>query len=111
MFIFRIKEIREEKNITLYKLSKITGISRSYLDELENNKKTNPSLETIYKISTALEVNIRKLFYATADIKKLKQEMYKRIDEYGLNSAEVMEISQILDLLINIDMQEKETEN
>lgn len=39
MFIFRIKEVREKKNMTLYKLEKETGISRSYLHALENNKK------------------------------------------------------------------------
>ena len=44
MFIFRIKEVREKKNITLDKLEKETGISRSYLHALENNKKSNPSL-------------------------------------------------------------------
>lgn len=84
MFIFRIKEVRKKKNISLYKLSKLTGIARGYLSDLENNKKTNPSLSTMYKISVALNVNIRKLFYATADINKLKQEMYRRIDKYRL---------------------------
>ncbi|MBQ9658041.1 MAG: helix-turn-helix domain-containing protein [Clostridia bacterium] len=107
MFVFRIKEVREKKNITLYKLSKLTGISRTYLTELENNKKTNPSLETMYKISLALNVSIRSLFYSTLDIEKLKQEMYKRIDRFGLNSNEVMEISHLIDLLINIEMKEK----
>ena len=107
MFIFRIKEVREKKNMTLYKLEKETGISRSYLHALENNKKSNPSLATMYKISNALDVNIRDLFYATADINSLKEEMYARMDNYGLNSPEVMEISHVIDLLINIEMQEK----
>ena len=106
MFVFRIKEIREKKNITLYRLSKETGISRSYLTDLENNKKTNPSLETAYKISLALDVSIRDLFYSTLDIEKLKKEMYKKIDKYGLSSKEVAEISQLIDLLINIEMKE-----
>lgn len=106
MFVFRIKEIREKKNITLYRLSKETGISRSYLTDLENNKKTNPSLETAYKISLALKVNIKDLFYSTLDIEKLKNELNKRIDMFGLNSKEVAEISQLIDLLINIEMKE-----
>lgn len=38
----------------------------------------------------------------------LKRELNRRIDVFGLNSVQVMEISQILDLLINIEMQEKE---
>ena len=30
--------------------------------------------------------------------------MYRRIDEYGRNSKEVLEVSQVIDLLINIKM-------
>ena len=41
MHVFVIKKIRESKNITIYKLAKMVGISRSYLIEIENNKKTN----------------------------------------------------------------------
>ena len=41
MFVFRIKEIRNNKNISARQLSKETGLSRSYISELENNKKYN----------------------------------------------------------------------
>lgn len=107
MFVFRIKEVRKEKNITLYKLAKATGISRGYLHDLENNKKNNPSLATMYKISNALETNVKDLFYTKYDIDTLKIELYSRIDKYGLNSKQSLEISQIIDLLINVDMKEK----
>ena len=39
MIVFRIKQIRESKNVTAYRLAKDVNISRSYLSELENNKK------------------------------------------------------------------------
>ena len=68
MFVFVIKEIRKKKNITVYKLSKITGIARTYLLELENNKKFNPSLSTMYKIANALDVKIDDLFYTELDL-------------------------------------------
>ena len=104
MFVFVIKNIRLKQNITIYKLSKITGISRAYLIQLENNKKINPSLRTMYLISQALNVKVDDLFYSKLDIQKLKEEMYRRIDEFGLNSKEVLEISQLIDLLTNIDL-------
>lgn len=107
MIVFNIKNIRKKKGITLYKLEKITGISRAYLYKLENNIKLNPTLAVLYSIANGLDVNIKDLFFSKFDIEDLKQEMYKRIDKYGLNSPKVMEISQILDLLINIEMQEK----
>lgn len=104
MFVFVIKNIRLNKNISIYKLSKITGINRSYLTQLENNKKFNPTLKVVYKIANALDVKVDDLFYSELDIDNLKEEMYRRIDEFGLDSKEVMEVSQIIDLLVNIKM-------
>lgn len=104
MIIFVIKMLRENKNISQYKLSQMTDISRTYLRNLENNKKCNPSIYILSLIAEALEVNVKDLFYSELDIKSLKKEMYHRIDKYGLDSKEVMEISQIIDLLINVKM-------
>ena len=104
MIVFNIQNLRKNKNISLYKLEKLTHLSRAYLSRLEKNIKLNPSMNTLMRIANALDVNIKNLFYTTLDINDLKNEMYKRIDKYGINSKEVMEISQIIDLLINIDM-------
>lgn len=104
MVVFVIKEIRLKKNISLRHLSLMTNISRTYLRELENNKRVNPTIRILSDIAEALEVNIKDLFYTELDIDDLKEEMYRRIDEYGLNSNEAMEISRIIDLLVNIKM-------
>lgn len=106
MIVFVIKKIRLNKNISLRHLSLMTDISRTYLRNLENNKKVNPSMRILDDISQALDVNIKDLFYTTADIEDLKQEMYERIDEYGINSKEVLEVSQLIDLLVSIKMKE-----
>lgn len=106
MIIFNIRKIRENRNISIRKLALLTNISKTYLNDLENNKRANPTLDILFKISNALEVNIKDLFYTTFDIDELKEEMYKRIDEYGINSKEALEVSQLIDLLINIKMKE-----
>lgn len=105
MFVFVIKNIRLKKNLTIYRLSKITGINRGYLTQLENNKKFNPSLEIMYKIAKALDVKVDDLFYSELDLDNLKEEMYHRIDKYGLDSKETLEISQVIDLIINVKTQ------
>lgn len=104
MFVFVIKNVRKSKNITLYRLVKNTGLSYSYLSELENNKVYNPSLKTMYSIAKALDVKVDDLFYSELDIETLRAEMHSRIDKYGINSKEVMEVSQIIDLLINVKL-------
>lgn len=107
MIIFNIKKIRESKNISIRKLAALTNMSKTYLSDLENNKRTNPSLKILAMISQALDVNIKDLFYTVYDIDELKQKMYVAIDEHGINSNEALEISQLIDLLINIKMKEE----
>lgn len=106
MLVFVIKQLRESKNITQYQLSQMTDISRTYIRNLENNKKCNPTIHILSLIAEALEVNIKDLFYSTIEIEKLRKEMHHRIDKYGINSNEVLEVSQIIDLLVNIKMNE-----
>lgn len=103
MFVFIIKNIRESKNISLKELSERTHISKGYLSDLENNKKYNASLDKLYKISNVLEVNVKDLFYTTLDIEYLRKKLDDEINKYGLNSKETLAISQIIDLLVNIN--------
>lgn len=104
MIVFNIKRIREKQNISIRKLSLLTGLSRTYLSNLENNKRVNPTLSSLSAISTVLNVDIKELFYSDIELNKLKEEMYDRINKFGIDSPEALEVSQIIDLLINIDM-------
>lgn len=54
----RIKEIRESKNISLYELSRITGISNCHLWRMENNKRKDPAISTVVKVANALDVSV-----------------------------------------------------
>lgn len=102
MFVFVIKQLREKKKISQYRLSQMTDISRTYIRNLENNKKCNPTLGILSLIAEALEVQIKDLFYEDIQIEELKKELNRRVVKYGLRAKETMEISQIIDMLINI---------
>ncbi len=39
IFGLKLKQIRTEKNLSLFGLSKISGLSKSYLNEIEKGKK------------------------------------------------------------------------
>lgn len=106
MIVFNIRNIRKSKKISLRKLSDMTGISRAYLYDLESNRRFNPTLFILQKIAEVLEVDIKDLFYSLNELDNLKEEMYQKIDKYGRNSKEVLEVSQVVDLLINIKMNE-----
>ena len=59
--ILHIKEIRKEKKITLKKLSSLTGISTTHINDIENNYKM-PSLLMAILIAKALKVDIKEIF-------------------------------------------------
>lgn len=107
MIIFKIKDIRKKKNVSLKYLSELTNISRAYLYDLENNRRINPSLQILYSIAISLDVNVKDLFYTKFDIEDLKQKMYDCIEDTSINSVETLEISQLIDLLVNIKMKEE----
>ncbi len=57
----KIKEIRENKNMTLLELSEKTGISKSHLNYIERGIK-EPTLSVLVKIASALEVHESELY-------------------------------------------------
>ncbi|MFQ9320749.1 MAG: helix-turn-helix domain-containing protein [Enterococcus durans] len=72
-----IKEIRTIKGLTQQELADKIGISRSYLGDLEKNRR-NPSSETIEKLSEMLGVSI---FYLMRGIKTQQDEKFFKDEE------------------------------
>lgn len=63
---YRIKEIREAKNMTQEELSEKSGISRVTISGLENGTERNTTSKTLVKIAAALGVTIDQIFFAEA---------------------------------------------
>jgi hypothetical protein len=55
IFGLKLKQIRTEKNLSLFGLAKLTGLSKSYLNEIEKGKKY-PKTDKILILSDKLEV-------------------------------------------------------
>lgn len=56
-----LKQIRINKKLTLKQLSIKTGISITYLNDLENLYRINPSSDKINKLCTILDVSEKEL--------------------------------------------------
>lgn len=54
-------QARSNKNITLIKLAELTGISKSALNNIENEK-VSPTLDELEAIAKALDTRITDLF-------------------------------------------------
>jgi transcriptional regulator with XRE-family HTH domain len=57
-----IRKIRKARKVSINNLSKISGVSLGYLSDIENNKGTNPTKETLEKLAAALEVTVDEFF-------------------------------------------------
>jgi transcriptional regulator with XRE-family HTH domain len=57
----KIKEIREEKGISQYRLAQLTGINRSTINRYENGLIQKVSFDNLLKICEALEVDIKNI--------------------------------------------------
>jgi transcriptional regulator with XRE-family HTH domain len=60
---FRIRQLREYKKLSQGGLEQRTGLLRCYLSRVENGH-TVPSIETLEKISSALEIPMYQLFFS-----------------------------------------------
>jgi len=66
----RLRELREEKNLSQGDIERRTGLIRCYVSRVENGH-TVPSLETLEKFARALEVPMYELFYDGEEPPKL----------------------------------------
>lgn len=79
----RITEIREAKGYTINSLANKTGISQSYLRDLELGYKTNPSVEIIYLVCNALNVDLSEFFNSAIETNNFEENdpLIKRINQ------------------------------
>lgn len=61
MNIERLLKLLEERNITRYRLSKLTGINESTITRLINEKNKDPKLNTVKAIAKVLDVDINEI--------------------------------------------------
>ena len=80
-----INRILTEKNMTKYRLAKISGVPHTTLNDICNGKTSieKCSGETLYKLSKALEVSMDYLL-ETANYEQTVQDSIKKSYEYGL---------------------------
>ena len=63
-----IKEIRLKRQMSKYRLAKLSGLSAVYINQLEKNQKS-PTERTLKKLATALDVDIMELIQSESEAK------------------------------------------
>lgn len=59
----KLKDKRKQLKMSVYDVSEKSGLSTTYISNLENNNRANPSKDTMDKIANALESSVPELFY------------------------------------------------
>lgn len=59
--IYNVYQIRTQKNMSLRKLSQLSGVSRSQINDIENSKH-HPTVLTLCLLAAALDVSPYSLF-------------------------------------------------
>ena len=62
----RIRQVREQKGLSQGDIERTTGMLRGYISRVEHGH-TVPSLETLQRFASALDVPLYRLFYTEED--------------------------------------------
>lgn len=68
----KLKSIRENKKISVYRLSQITGISQGHISDLENGR-NQPTIETLRKILVPLGITLSEFFNEDENVSYLNE--------------------------------------
>ena len=99
IFGLKLKQIRTEKNLSLFGLSKLSGLSKSYLNEIENGKKY-PKPDKIALLSDKLEVPYDQMVSLKLDknlapiVELLQSKILKEIplELFGIKESNLIDI-------------------
>jgi len=59
----KLKITRQELKLSIYDLAEKTGLSPTYISNLENEQKTNPSKSVMEKLAKHLNKSVTELFF------------------------------------------------
>ncbi|MBD5081241.1 MAG: helix-turn-helix transcriptional regulator [Ruminococcaceae bacterium] len=75
----KLKTLRKTKNISVYQLSKLSGVSETHIRDLERGDR-NPSFDTLKRLAEPLGISLSELFNENADAMYLSDEEKEVVD-------------------------------
>lgn len=108
IFGLKLKQVRTDKNLSLFGLAKVTGLSKSYLNEIEKGKKY-PKRDKIVLLAEALDTSYDQLVSLKLDKNLapigeiLQSRILKEIplDIFGIKESDLIDIIAEAPLKVN----------
>jgi transcriptional regulator with XRE-family HTH domain len=102
----KLRELRIAKNLSQGDIEKRTGLFRTYTSRVENGY-TVPSVETLEKYATALEVPLYRFFTDEESIVKPKLPRRNNSSLWGSRGKERDELRKLVKALLRMDEQDR----
>jgi transcriptional regulator with XRE-family HTH domain len=97
----RLRTLREEKHLSQGHIEKRTGLLRCYISRVENGH-TVPSIETLEKMSRALEVPLYQLFYEGDNLPEPPKTI-RKVPSWGRSGKEARLLNKFCQLFSRTD--------
>jgi transcriptional regulator with XRE-family HTH domain len=102
----RLRALREEKHLSQGHIEKRTGLLRCYISRVENGH-TVPSIETLEKMSRALEVPLYQLFYE-GDGQPAPPKTIRKTPSWGKSGKDARLLKAFCDLFSRTDESDRQ---
>ncbi len=79
----KIRKLRTAKGLTIYKLSKETGITQNHISDLECGRR-NPSLDTLRRLIVPLGISRSELFCEDENVTYLSEKERILLENYRM---------------------------
>ena len=96
----RIKQLRENKGLTLNGLAYRSGISQSYLREIESGRYTNPGVDILSEICWALGVSLSEFFEGFENDTRVQNDEFTKVID-RLRSDQKKALTEFLTTMID----------
>ena len=83
----RLKSIRVAKNMSVYKLSQLSGVSETHIRDLERGDR-NPSIDTLCRLVEPMGVPVSELFTESNNMTVLSDDEKTLLDCYRMLSKD-----------------------
>jgi transcriptional regulator with XRE-family HTH domain len=107
----RLRKLREERKLSQGDIEKRTGLLRCYISRVENGH-TVPSLETLERLASALEIPLYQLFHEGDDMPPLanlsKRETTEELVQDGVSEKESRFFEKVRRLTVNISDKDRQ---
>ncbi len=83
----RLKQLREAKEYSIYRLSKDSDISQGHISDLENGK-NQPTIETLKKLLTPMGITLSEFFNEDGEVSVLNDREKEIVTSFRMMNDE-----------------------